>query len=146
MHTRAFLKATYTHCRNIFRPASYETLVKTTGQEGQDPDDYVLILEQRCARLMKSGEVSDDRFQDIILRGITSDRDTDVGLKGMQATIRRMDVDGLKRKNNTPECGGGGGGGGAEQLCRQYTNPLTSVMSIADTARIVATSRQTARG
>ena len=69
-------------------------------EQGQDPDDYFILLDERRARLAENGEViSDERFEDIVLRGVSSDhdyipntsyRDPNVGLKCMRSTKRRM--------------------------------------------------------
>ena len=41
---------------------------------GQDPDGYFILLDQRRARLAENEKViSDERFEDIMLQGITSD-------------------------------------------------------------------------
>ena len=67
-------------------------------EQGQDPDDYFILLDERRARLAENGEaISAERFEDTTLRGITSDYDfirntsycdPTFGLKGMQSTMR----------------------------------------------------------
>ena len=45
-------------------------------EQGQDPDDFFILLDERRARLSETGEViSDERFEDNMLQGITSDYD-----------------------------------------------------------------------
>lgn len=64
----------------------------------------------------KTEVISDERFEDITLRGITSDydyirntsyRDPKFGLKGMQSTMRRTYIDDVSRKG-TPKVAGRG--------------------------------------
>ena len=43
-------------------------------EQGQDPDDYTIKLMEIRGRLHKMGEkISDERFEDILLRGLTDD-------------------------------------------------------------------------
>ncbi|CAN0243826.1 unnamed protein product [Laminaria digitata] len=86
-------------------------------EQGQDPNDNFILLDQRRARLAENGEViSDERFEDIMLRGITSSydyirntsyRDPNFGRKDKQSTMRRMYIDDLSRKG-TPKVAGRG--------------------------------------
>ena len=86
-------------------------------EQAQNPDDYFILLDQRRARLAENEEViSDKRFEDIMLRGITSDfdyirntsyRDPNFGLKDTQSTMRRMYIDDLSCKDKPKIAGRG---------------------------------------
>ena len=108
----ASLKDKCACCTKETRRANCEALVNSRKEQGQDPDDYFILLQQRRARLAENGEViSDDSFEDIMLRCITSDydcilstsyRDPNFGLKDTQSTMRRMYIDDLSR-NDKPK-------------------------------------------
>ncbi|CAM9621858.1 unnamed protein product [Laminaria digitata] len=112
------LKDKYACCTKERRRANYEALVNSSMEQGQDPDDYLILLDHRRARLAENGGlISDERFEDRMLRGLTSDydyirntsyRDPNFGLKDMQSTMRRMYIDDLSRKG-TPKVAGRGG-------------------------------------
>ena len=73
------------------------------------------MLDQRRARLAENGEdISDARFEDIMLRGITSNddyirntsyRDPKFRWKDVQTTMRRMYIDVLPRKEKSRDVG-----------------------------------------
>ena len=56
------------------RRACYEKVVNFRMEQGQDPDDYTTKLMEMRGRLHQMGEkVSDERFEDILLQGLTDD-------------------------------------------------------------------------
>ena len=58
------------------RQACYEKLVIFDMTQGQDPDDYTIKLMEIRGRLHEMGEqISDERFEDILLQGLTDDYD-----------------------------------------------------------------------
>lgn len=86
-------------------------------EQGQDPVDYSVLLDERRARLAETGEgISDETIDDIVLRGITSGidyisntsyRDENSGLKDMQPTMHRMCINPPSRKRKPMVAGRG---------------------------------------
>ena len=94
------LKDKYVCCTKETRRANYEALVDTRMKQGQDPDDYFMLLDQRRVRLRENGEViSDERFEDIILRGITSDT-----IISATPAIATRNLDGRTCRRQCVEC------------------------------------------
>ncbi|CAN0229426.1 unnamed protein product, partial [Laminaria digitata] len=56
------------------RRACYEKPVNVRMEQGQDPDDYIFKVLEVRGRLHEMGEsISDERFEDILLQGLTDD-------------------------------------------------------------------------
>ncbi|CAM9830362.1 unnamed protein product, partial [Laminaria digitata] len=56
------------------RRACYEKLVNVRMEQAQDPDDYIFKPLEVRGRLHEMGErISDERFEDILLQGLTDD-------------------------------------------------------------------------
>ncbi|CAN0557693.1 unnamed protein product, partial [Laminaria digitata] len=68
------LHAKYHNNSKEARQACYEKLVNVRMEQGQDPDDYIFKLLEVRGRLHEMGEkISDERFEDILLQGLTDD-------------------------------------------------------------------------
>ena len=89
------------------RRACYEKLVSFRMEEGQDPDDYIIKLLEIRGRLHKMGEkISDERFEDILLQGLTDDDEfvemtsfhsPIFGINEIQSMMRNLYIDRLSR-------------------------------------------------
>lgn len=101
------LKAEYARCTKETRCASHEALINTIAEEWQDPDDFFFILDKYAHIVENREAVSDERFEDIVMQGITKDydyvrytnyRDPEFGLEEIQAILRRINIDDMSHK------------------------------------------------
>ncbi|CAN0505479.1 unnamed protein product, partial [Laminaria digitata] len=100
------------------RRACYEKLMNVRMEQGQDPDDYIFELLEVRGRLHEMGEkISDERFEDILLQGLTNDYEfvkmtsfhsPNFGIDDIQSTMRNLYIDGLSRPGNINKIAGRG--------------------------------------
>ena len=105
------LHAKYDNNRKEARRACHEKLVNVRMQQGQDPDDYIFKLLEVRGRLHETGErTSDERFEDILLQGLTdhftfvrmaSFHSPNFGIDDIQSMMINLYTDRLSKPGNT---------------------------------------------
>ena len=87
-------------------------------EQGQDPDDYTFKLREVRGRLYEMGEkISDERFEDILLQGLTDDYEfvkmtsfhsPNFGITDIQSMMRNLNIDRLSKPGNVNKIAGKG--------------------------------------
>ena len=87
-------------------------------EEGQDPDDYTIKLIEVRGQLHEMGEkISDERFEDILLQGLTDDYEftkmtsfhsPNFGINEIQSIMRNLYIDRLSRPGHVNKLAGRG--------------------------------------
>ena len=100
------------------RRACYENLVNFRMEQGQDPDDYTIKLTEIRGQLHEMGEkVSDERFEDILLQGLTDDYEfvkmtsfhsPNFGIDVIKSMMRNLYIDRLSRPGHVNKLAGRG--------------------------------------
>ena len=100
------------------RRACYETLVSLRMEEGQDPDNYTIVLVEIRGRMQEMGEkILDERFEDILLQGLTNDYEfvkmtsfhsPNFGINEIQSMKRNLYIDRLSRPGHVNKLAGRG--------------------------------------
>ena len=100
------------------RRACYEKLVTFRMEEGQDPVDYIIKLKEIQGRLHEMGEkISDERFEDILLQGLTDDYEfvkmtsfhsPNFGINEIQSMTRNLYIGRLSRPEHVNKLAGRG--------------------------------------
>ena len=112
------LYTTYNSNSKGARRACHEKLVSFRMEEGQDPDDYTIKLIEIRGLLHKMGEkISDERFEDILLQGLTDDYEfvkmtsfhsQNFGIHEIQSMMRNLYIDRLSRPGHLNKLAGRG--------------------------------------
>ena len=120
------------------RQELYDELAKTKMKQGQDPDDFLHIMETARDRLHDMGEhISPDLFGDLILNALPSDcnfgrntsfRDREFGVEDIKSTMRNMYAGPRSRSSSIPSIAGRGVAMPAQDglhdvkcyICRQF--------------------------
>ena len=108
----------YNSNRKEARRACYEKLVSFRMEEGQNPDDYTIKLLEIGGRLHEMGEKSsDERFEDILLQGLTDDYEfvkmtsfhsPNFGINEITSMMRNLHIDRLSRLGHVNKLAGRG--------------------------------------
>ena len=98
------------------RRACYEKLVSFRMEEGRGPDDYTIKLMEVRGRLHEMGEkILDERFEDILLQGLTDDYEfvkmtsfhtPNFGINEIQSMMRNLHIDRLSRPGHVNKLAG----------------------------------------
>ena len=120
-HGQKALNALYTKYNSNSkeaRRACYEKLVSSRMEEEQDPDDFTIKLLEIRGRLHEMGEkISDERFEDILLQGLTDDYEfikmtsfhsPNFGVNEVQSMMRSLYIDRLRRPGHVNKLAGRG--------------------------------------
>ncbi|CAM9889260.1 unnamed protein product, partial [Laminaria digitata] len=112
------LHAKYHNNNKEARRACYEKLANVLMQQGRNPDDYIFKLLDVRGRLHEMGErSSDERFEDILLQGLTDDYEfvkmksfdsPNFGIDDIQSMMRNLYIDRLSRPGNINKIAGRG--------------------------------------
>ena len=110
------LTSKYDGCTKEARRACHEKLTTLKMEDKQDPEDFFFKMDDLRQRLAEMGEVvSDERYEDIILQGITNDydcvreasyRERDFDIERIQFMMRNLHTDSLSRAPSSTEVAG----------------------------------------